>query len=204
MARRGTAFLNVNPNCSSISIFSGVVPGGSFQLKDWRIEANIKWIIRMANGMPGHILRPAPNGIYAKSRPLESKLEFKNLSGENEEGSSQCLGSLPMAQTFTSTWVFFGTTKPCNSTSFLALWGKRRGAAGWSLIVSFTTAWRYGRRSMSDSCICRSAPMVPMISFLALSRTSGFRSSSAIAHSVVIADVFAAINKSCNLIVKKN
>uniref|UniRef100_A0A0A9BK53 Uncharacterized protein n=1 Tax=Arundo donax TaxID=35708 RepID=A0A0A9BK53_ARUDO len=60
--------------------------------------------------MPGHILLPAPNGVYSKSLPRKSILLPSNLSGLNSSASSQNLLSLAIAQTFTNTLVPFGTS----------------------------------------------------------------------------------------------
>ncbi|KAF4362242.1 hypothetical protein F8388_008126 [Cannabis sativa] len=68
------------------------------------------------NDIPGHILLPAPNGIYSKFPPLNSIELSINLSGIKFSGSIQYFGSLPIAQRFTINLVFLGTKAPggCN------------------------------------------------------------------------------------------
>nr|GLL18031.1 hypothetical protein CR513_53784 [Ipomoea trifida] len=131
------------------------------------------------------------SGLPDKSLP-------KNRSGRNSDGLSQYCGSLPIAHAFTSTWLFFGTVYPNITVSFSALYGNSNGAAGWSLIVSFTTACRYGSFSKSDSLTGLALPIASRISSLTFRSISGLWRSSAIPHSVVIADVsLPAMNKSC-------
>ncbi|PRQ17923.1 hypothetical protein RchiOBHm_Chr7g0200261 [Rosa chinensis] len=121
-------------------MFSGVTPPSSFQTKEWIREPNIKCNILIANGKPGHILLPAPNGISSKFRPLTSSSDPKNLSGLNESGSSHILGSLPMAHALTSTCAPFGTVEPSISTSDSAFRGSSKGTAGCIRNVSLIMA----------------------------------------------------------------
>ncbi|KAK6781341.1 hypothetical protein RDI58_023525 [Solanum bulbocastanum] len=82
---------------------SGPLSASSFQSKEFKSEPNITGTILNASGKPGHILRPAPNGIKSKSCPRISKSEPQNLSGLNTKGSSQKVKSLPIDHTLTST-----------------------------------------------------------------------------------------------------
>nr|GME09754.1 hypothetical protein CDL15_Pgr000642 [Ipomoea batatas] len=106
--------------------------------------------------------------IHTRSLP-------RNRSGRNSDGFSQYCGSLPIAHAFTSTWLFFGTVYPNITVSFSALYGNSNGAAGWSLIVSFTTACRYGSFSKSDSLTGLALPIASRISSLTFRSISGFR-----------------------------
>ncbi|OWM67190.1 hypothetical protein CDL15_Pgr000642 [Punica granatum] len=75
---------------------------------------------------------------------------FRNLSGLNSSGLSQWVGSRPRAHTLTNTRAPAGISQPSilqSSVDSLTT----RGALGWSLRVSFTMAWRYGRFGMSAS-----------------------------------------------------
>ncbi|KAJ0715166.1 hypothetical protein HanPI659440_Chr13g0497951 [Helianthus annuus] len=65
-------------------------------------------MLLMPDGKPGHILLPEPNGNNSKSWPLKSNFVTINLSGLKEKGSSQTLGSRPIAHRLTKTFVFFG------------------------------------------------------------------------------------------------
>ena len=127
IARRGPALCKIIPNVSPMSMSSGLISSGSFQAKWRRREANIKCTILLANGNPGHILLPAPNGMSSKSRPLKSMSCTKNLSGINTFGFCHTLESRPIAHTFISICAFLGTMKPLISTFVSALWGTRKG-----------------------------------------------------------------------------
>ena len=102
-ARRGASICKVIPNLSSIFIPSGNIPLGSFHANECRRDASDRCTILKARGEPGHILRPAPNGINWQSWPLKSSLECQNLSGKKQVGFVQTFGSLPMAHAFTIT-----------------------------------------------------------------------------------------------------
>nr|GMC93964.1 hypothetical protein RchiOBHm_Chr7g0200261 [Ipomoea batatas] len=108
--------------------------------------------------------KPDPARRTNKSLP-------RNRSGRNSDGFSQYCGSLPIAHAFTSTWLFFGTVYPNITVSFSALYGNSNGAAGWSLIVSFTTACRYGSFSKSDSLTGLALPIASRISSLTFRTT---------------------------------
>ncbi|WVZ23981.1 hypothetical protein V8G54_002525 [Vigna mungo] len=101
---------------------------------------NIKNTNLMANGKPGHILLPPPNGVSSKLLPLKSISDSKNLSGQNNLGFSHKSGSLPMAHTLINTCAPFGMLYPCISNSTSAFLGSKSGTAGCSLKVSFTIA----------------------------------------------------------------
>ncbi|XP_019186945.1 PREDICTED: uncharacterized protein LOC109181566 [Ipomoea nil] len=73
----------------------------SSQSKAWSSDPRMKCTIRLPNGRPTQILRPAPNGRNSKSCPLKSRFEPRNLSGLKDRGPSQLSGSRPIAQTLT-------------------------------------------------------------------------------------------------------
>ncbi|KAK8983827.1 hypothetical protein V6N11_009611 [Hibiscus sabdariffa] len=178
----------------------GDIPPSSSQSKEFIRDPNIKCNIRLAKGSPGHIRRPAPNGMSPKSLPLTSISDPKNLSGVKLVGFSQMLGSQPMAHTLTNTCEPSGTLKPKRSASEPALRGSNSGTTGCNRKVSLIIACKYGKRFMSHSSIGFPLLIACSSSFLALSKTWGFRSTSAIAHSIVL-DVVSvpAANKTCHV-----
>ncbi|KAK9009849.1 hypothetical protein V6N11_036373 [Hibiscus sabdariffa] len=163
----------------------GEIPPSSFQSKTFIRDPNIRCNIRFAKGNHGHIRRPAPNGINSKFPPFTSIPDPKNLSGMNLFGFSQMFGSLPIAYTLTNTCESLGTVKPQRSALVLALCGSNSGRVGCIRKVSLTMACRYGKQLISDSSTGFPLPIACLSSSLALTKTSGFPSSSAIAHSNV-------------------
>ncbi|RDX68734.1 hypothetical protein CR513_52241, partial [Mucuna pruriens] len=59
---------------------SFLIPAGNSQSKELRRLARIRSNEAIAIGIPGQILRPAPNGINSKSCPRKSIVLSKNLS----------------------------------------------------------------------------------------------------------------------------
>lgn len=110
---KGWALGWVIPGLSSMSITGPSFPS-TFHSKHWIIAARLVWTKCNARDAPGHTLRPLPNGKRWKFCPLTSNWFFKvpsslrNLPGLNSSGSSQCFGSLPMAQRLTYSWVLTG------------------------------------------------------------------------------------------------
>ncbi|XP_020092520.1 uncharacterized protein LOC109713018 [Ananas comosus] len=102
---RLTLFREVMPGASSISISSLVIPSGNLQSKQYTRFASASSTIDTAKLIPGQILRPAPNGISSKSRPLKSKELPMNLSGRNSSGFAQDSGSRQIAQALMITLV---------------------------------------------------------------------------------------------------
>nr|GMC86288.1 RNA polymerase, subunit H/Rpb5, conserved site-containing protein [Ipomoea batatas] len=174
IAFKGWSFLNVVPTLSLISIVLGSTDCSTSQSNWWSNDPRTKCVIRWPNGSPTQILRPAPKGISSKCCPFTSIFEPRNLSGLNVNGSSfQHSGSLPIAQTFTNTCVPFGTSYPMNLVSSTDFLGSRKGSGGCRRNVSFTTACRYGRLSMSLSSNFFSDPTTFEISAFAFSIASG-------------------------------
>nr|GMD44473.1 RNA polymerase, subunit H/Rpb5, conserved site-containing protein [Ipomoea batatas] len=100
---RGSDLITAKPILSFMSRDCEVTLHSSSQSKAWSSDPRMKCSIRLANGRPTQILRPAPNGRNSKSCPLKSIFEPRNLSGLKDRGSSQISGSRPIAQTFTKT-----------------------------------------------------------------------------------------------------
>ncbi|GLT90969.1 hypothetical protein SLE2022_088810 [Rubroshorea leprosula] len=100
----------------------------------------------------------------------------------------------------TSTCAPSGNVNPQISASAPALRGSSRGTGGCIRRVSLMTASKYGKRTMSDSCTCFSLPIVSSNSALAVSKTLGLQSNSAIAHFNVLEVVsVSATNKLCHI-----
>ena len=161
MALSEWAISTVTPNLSSMFTSH---PSSTFQSKKLMSEPKIKCSILIANGSPGHILLPPPNGITSKLRPLTSISDPINLSGSNDSGFSQTLESLPIAHVFTRSCASLGIVKPAISTSCCALRGSNNGTTGCNRKASFTTACRYGSLGMSASSTGLFFPKTPLIS----------------------------------------
>ncbi|URD97563.1 hypothetical protein MUK42_30278 [Musa troglodytarum] len=86
----------------------GRFPSGSLHSNLCSMDASMRCTIRYANGSPGQIRRPDPNGVNSKWRPLKSTSLFKNLSGKNSSGSVHKLLSRPIAQILMSNRVPLG------------------------------------------------------------------------------------------------
>ena len=88
----GVDFMFVSPRLSRISTcsFDGVENSNACKKL-----ANVKCNIWRPKVIPGHALRPAPNGINSKYFPRGSTFLWvvRNLSGWNSIGSDQILGS---------------------------------------------------------------------------------------------------------------
>nr|CAB3455271.1 unnamed protein product [Digitaria exilis] len=166
-----------------MSISPGSIPSGSSQSKWYRREARGSSMLANPNPIPGHIRRPAPNGMNSKSVPLKSTSLFSNLSGMNSSGASQCVGSLPIAHAFTSTMVPAGTSKPRTRHVLRHSRGISSGAGGCSRSASLMTSDRSS--SVTTSCPARTR----RTSSCALRITFGFLISSAMIHCSVVADV---------------
>ncbi|WRX20487.1 hypothetical protein QQP08_012974 [Theobroma cacao] len=136
--KRSFFLLTVMPKHSVMSKSSQLLPFGSFQSKWYSNCARGSSMLGSANDMPGHILLPAPNGIYSKCVPLKSIGLSKNLSGLKFSASFQYLESLPMAHALTMTLLFASISYPLITQFSSHSLGTRRGAAGCNLKVSLT------------------------------------------------------------------
>nr|GMD10246.1 RNA polymerase, subunit H/Rpb5, conserved site-containing protein [Ipomoea batatas] len=97
-----------------MSSSSASIPSGSFQSKWNSSLASGTSTLTSPNNIPGHILRPAPNGMNSKCFPRKSAEESRrNLSGSNDSAFSQCSESLPIAHAFTITLVLAGISRDC-------------------------------------------------------------------------------------------
>ncbi|WVZ56248.1 hypothetical protein U9M48_006810 [Paspalum notatum var. saurae] len=109
IALSGMANETVTPKCSDMSTPFFSAAAGSFHSNRCSKVASMRCTIRSASGMPGHILRPDPNGRSSKYLPRKSISVSRNLSGMNFSGSSHASGSRPIAHTFTRTRAPLGT-----------------------------------------------------------------------------------------------
>lgn len=72
-----------------------------------------------AKVMPGHILLPAPKGMYSKLFPSKSMELSSNLSGIKISASYQYWESLPIPHTFTMILVLIGISYPSMMVSLV-------------------------------------------------------------------------------------
>ena len=100
--------LHDNPKDSDMSISSGLISLGSFQLKWYSNWERTSSMVARAKDMPGHILLPPPNGMNSKFAPLKSIWEPWNLSGWKQSASLQYSVSLPMVHALIITLVLLG------------------------------------------------------------------------------------------------
>nr|GMD56833.1 geraniol 8-hydroxylase-like [Ipomoea batatas] len=138
----------------------GAMSPSIFHRNEFNNDPSITGTILNAIGIAGQILRPAPNGISSKSRPLASISEFQNLSGLNSNGFFQILGSRPIAHTLNRILESLGMVYPHRTTSCSTLRGSKSGAGGCSLNVSFTMHCRTSgieRAEKAKSCFCRAS-----------------------------------------------
>lgn len=143
IAQRGDAFFRVTPKLSAMSSVPSLsTSAGSLHLNWFNNDARTRCTILLASGIPGQILRPAPNGMSSKSPPLKSVGLPRNRSGINFSGSGQTSPSRPIAHTFTSTRAPLGIVWPIARVAASARRGNSSGTGGCSRKVSFTTAWR--------------------------------------------------------------
>ncbi|BAS98819.1 Os06g0642400 [Oryza sativa Japonica Group] len=126
----------VTPLCSFMSIST---PSGSFQSKWYKRLASASSNVARPNAIPGHMRRPAPNGIYSKFVPLKLIPAFSNLSGINSSAWLQYLGSLFIAHIFTSTIVPLGTSNPNTWQVVRHTRNSSRGPGGCNRSVSLMT-----------------------------------------------------------------
>ncbi|CAN1750909.1 hypothetical protein LINPERHAP1_LOCUS4190 [Linum perenne] len=107
---RGRSFCKVSPNFSSIS--NSITDSSPYDIDQSKFQTKLaksRGIYLAANGVPGHILRPALNGNSCKSCPRKSTLDPTNLSGLNDAASSpQIETSRPIAHALTATRAPFG------------------------------------------------------------------------------------------------
>uniref|UniRef100_J3LEH8 Uncharacterized protein n=1 Tax=Oryza brachyantha TaxID=4533 RepID=J3LEH8_ORYBR len=131
------------PISPAMSSSSGATPSGSSQLKWYKSVASMSSMVEWPNVIPGQLLLPAPNGIYSKFAPLKSILPSLKRSGLNTSGSSQCFGSLLIAQMFTNTVVPLGTSYPITLHVWRHSLGRSNGTTGCNLRVSLMTSFRF-------------------------------------------------------------
>ncbi|KAF4384311.1 hypothetical protein F8388_004544 [Cannabis sativa] len=153
------------------------IPLGSFQSKWYNKYARGSSTFISPNDMPGHILLPAPNGMYSKLFPLKSIELSRNLSGIKLSGSVQYLGSLPIAHALTTILVFTDSL------------GSNNGTGECSLKVSLTIDFKYLMLVTSASSTLPFLLNTFLTSSCAFFIIPGFLTSSAIAQSIVVADV---------------
>ncbi|KAF4396069.1 hypothetical protein G4B88_020706 [Cannabis sativa] len=171
------------PNNSVISKSSWLlIPLGSFQSKWYNKNASGSSTLISPNDIPGHILLPAPNGIYSKLFPLKSILLSRNLSGIKLSGSIQYLGSLPIAHALTMILPLI------THFSLLSL-GSNNGEEGCNLRVSFTIDFKYFKSLIPASSTMPFLLNTCLTSSCAFFITLGFLIISAIAQSTIVADV---------------
>ena len=189
MATRAFSFLITGPNFSFKTI-SAVSPRGRAQSADCSNDARMNVTIFSPNIIPTQILLPAPNGKYQELLPYSAAtFSFRNLSGLNWEASSQRAGSLWMAHTLVNTLVPLGILYPAIVQVELGNRATNRGSGGCIRSVSFTTAAKFLSRGRCASSTIPPSPIKSAISSFALFIISGSHSSSAMAHSTVVAVV---------------
>nr|CAB3461234.1 unnamed protein product [Digitaria exilis] len=194
--RRRFAFRRaVMPNASVMSNSAGSARPGTSQSK-WNSRlASASSTLASPNAIPGHILRPAPNGRSSKSAPFKSTstppASASNRSGRNASGSpGQYRSSRPSAHAFTSTVAPRGTSYPSTRhASSRDSRGSSSGSGVCSRSVSRITRCRYRSSPRACSGTVPSVPKASRTSAVARRMALGFRMSSARAHSSVVADV---------------
>nr|CAB3464992.1 unnamed protein product [Digitaria exilis] len=185
----------VMPNASVMSNSAGSARPGTSQSK-WNSRlASASSTLASPNAIPGHILRPAPNGRSSKSAPFKSTstppASASNRSGRNASGSpGQYRSSRPSAHAFTSTVAPRGTSYPSTRhASSRDCRGSSSGSGVCSRSVSRMTRCRYRSSPRACSGTVPSVPKASRTSAVARRMALGFRMSSARAHSSVVADV---------------
>ncbi|WVZ67352.1 hypothetical protein U9M48_016441 [Paspalum notatum var. saurae] len=106
-----------------------------------------------AKAMAGHILLPAPKGMYSKSGACS------NRSGLNSSGWSQYVGSLPIHHAFTKTSAPCGTSNPDMLQRSVHSLGISRGVGACSLKKNTHQVLV----TITASGVCASLPPVPVL-----------------------------------------
>uniref|UniRef100_A0A7C9E2X6 Uncharacterized protein n=1 Tax=Opuntia streptacantha TaxID=393608 RepID=A0A7C9E2X6_OPUST len=98
---------------SLMSSSLGFIPSGRSHLKQWRRFATHISSAYSPSAIPGHDLRPDPNGMNSKLPPLKSGTPSgRNRLGLNDSGSDHEFGSRPIAHALIMTRARLGIWYP--------------------------------------------------------------------------------------------